>query len=173
MDPSQPDPPAITALLPREKTYNVAAIKDRMTSVGAGAVIGMVGVSGSFLSGHKTYYLVQDQDTVAVQRPSDPKNPNTTSFAWEFRPVLGEDFVRGGLKQTFVQLALPLLESDCLGAIRVRTYWRGFNRKSGISEDVIDGSVLTRDRFSLAHYDLTPIRRERRLPGPRRWHRSC
>jgi hypothetical protein len=157
VDPSQPDPPAITALLPREKTYNVAAIKDRMTSVGAGAVIGMVGVSGSFLSGHKTYYLVQDQDTVAVQRPSDPKNPNTTSFAWEFRPVLGEDFVRGGLKQTFVQLALPLLESDCLGAIRVRTYWRGFDRKSGIAEDVIDGSVLTRNRFSLAHYDLTPF----------------
>jgi hypothetical protein len=154
---TQPDPPAITALLPREKTYNVAAIKDRMTSVGAGAVIGMVGVSGSFLSGHKTYYLVQDQDTVAIQRPSDPTNPNTTSFAWEFHPVLGENFVRGGLKQTFVQLALPLLESDCLGAIRVRTYWRGFDRNSGIADGVIDGSILTRTRFSLAHYDLTPF----------------
>ncbi len=157
VDKKQPDPPAITALLPREKTYNVAAIKDRMTSVGAGAVIGMVGVSGSFLSGHKTYYLVQDQDTVAIQRPSDSINPNTTSFAWEFHPVLGEDFVRGGLKQTFVQLALPLLGSDCLGAIRVRTYWRGFDRNSGIAEGVIDGSILTRTRFSLAHFDLTPF----------------
>ena len=156
-DKTQPDPPAITALLPREKTYNVAAIKDRMTSVGAGAVIGMVGVSGSFLSGHKTYYLVQDQDTVAIQRPSDPNNPNATSFAWEFRPVLGEAFVRGGLKQTFVQVALPLLESDCLGAVRVRTYWRDFDPKTGIAGEVIDGSILTRKRFSLAHYDLTPF----------------
>jgi hypothetical protein len=29
-----PEPPAITALLPRDKTYNVAAITDTMTSIG-------------------------------------------------------------------------------------------------------------------------------------------
>src|SRR5258706_9872232 len=83
-DKDQPDPPSITTLLPQEKTYNVAAIKDRMTSIGAGAVINAISVGGSWISGHKTLYVVQDQDTVAIERPADPNRPNTTSFAWEF-----------------------------------------------------------------------------------------
>jgi len=156
-DKDQPDPPSITALLPREKTYNVAAIKDRMTSIGAGAVINAISVGGSWISGHKTFYVVQDQDTVAIERPADPNRPNTTSFAWEFRPVLGEEFVRGGLKQTFVQLALPILDpKDCYGSIHIRTYWRRFDRKNGIDKEPIEGSVLSRTKLSIPHFDLTP-----------------
>jgi hypothetical protein len=45
--------PSVTALLPRDKTYNVAAMTDRTTSIGAGAVIGMVGLAGSFAHGSK------------------------------------------------------------------------------------------------------------------------
>lgn len=156
-DKDQPDPPSITALLPQEKTYNVAAIKDRMTSIGAGAVINAISVGGSWISGHKTFYVVQDQDTVAIERPADPNRPNTTSFAWEFRPVLGEEFVRGGLKRTFVQLALPILDpKDCYGSIHIRTYWRRFDRKNGIDKEPIEGSVLSRTKLSIPHYDLTP-----------------
>ncbi|MFL6233554.1 MAG: hypothetical protein ACJ76N_10510, partial [Thermoanaerobaculia bacterium] len=70
------EPPSITVLLPREKTYNVAALTDRTTSIGGGAVIGTVGVAGSWVTGHKTFYLVQDQDTVALQRPTYPENEN-------------------------------------------------------------------------------------------------
>jgi hypothetical protein len=159
-DDLQPEPPAITTLLPREKTYNVAAITDRMTSIGAGAVIGTVGLAGSFLSGHKTFYVVQDQDTVAILRPPDPRNTekNAASFAWEFHPVLGQEFVRGGMKQTFVQVALPLLSSvDCFGAIKVRTYWRRFDQRTGLILDVIKGSVLTHASFAIPRYDLTPF----------------
>jgi hypothetical protein len=47
--------PAVTALLPREKTYNVASIKDHSVSVGGGMMAQIIGVSGSFLWGHKTY----------------------------------------------------------------------------------------------------------------------
>jgi hypothetical protein len=151
-----PEPPSLTVLLPREKTYNVAAITDRMTSIGGGAVVGTVGVSGSFLSGRKTYFIVQDQDTVALQLPSTGSN---TSFAWEFRPVLGQHFVRGGLKQTFAQLALPLLASagDCFGTIRRRTYWRTFDSKQGVSGNMVEGSLLqSAITFPLPHYDLTP-----------------
>jgi hypothetical protein len=66
---SLPAPPAITALLPREKTYNVAAMTDSMTSIGAGAVVGAYGIGASYTFGHKTLFLVQDQDTVALRRP--------------------------------------------------------------------------------------------------------
>jgi len=154
---SLPEPPAITALLPREKTYNVAAIKDHMTSIGAGAVINAISVGGSWLTGHKTFYVVQDQDTVAIERPADPNTPNKTSFAWEFRPVLGEEFVRSGMKQTFVQIALPLKDyQDCFGSIHIHTYWRRFDQKKGIVKEAFEGSVLSRPKLSIPHYDLTP-----------------
>jgi hypothetical protein len=97
------EPPAVTALLPREKTYNVAAITDRSVSIGGGMVTALAGISGSFLWGRKTYYIVKDQDTVA--RMFDPGEAAQTGFLWEFRPVLGREFVQSGLKQTFVQLA--------------------------------------------------------------------
>src|SRR6202011_2523006 len=87
------EPPSITALLPREKTYNVAAIKDRMTSLGAGVVTSVVSGGASWTGGRKTFYIVQDQDTVALMQPAtDPKKD--TAFSWQFRPVLGESFVR-------------------------------------------------------------------------------
>ena len=52
---------SITALLPRDKTYNVAAITDSSTSIGAGVATSFIGVSGSWLSGHKTHYVTQDR----------------------------------------------------------------------------------------------------------------
>jgi hypothetical protein len=156
-DPSLPEPPAITALLPQEKTYNVAAMTDHMTSIGGGALIGTVGVAASYLAGHKTLYLVQDQDTVAMQRPQS-EDKNSTSFLWEFRPVLGQHYVRGGMKQTFVQLSLPIRSSvDCYGTVRIRTYWRRFDQKNGIDGGVIPESVLiSRRTFPLSRYDLAP-----------------
>jgi len=152
------EPPVITALLPREKSYNVAAMTDRTTSIGAGAVIGMVGLAGSFIHGRKTLYLVQDQDTVALQRPADPNKPNVASFLWEFHPVLGQHFVRSGLKQTFVQIAMPTLSDvDCFGSIKIRTYWRRFDQKEGTTRGVIAESVLASTRtFPIPRFDLTP-----------------
>jgi hypothetical protein len=148
--------PSITALLPQEKTYNVAAMTDRTTSIGAGVVLGMIGVGGSYLHGRKTLYLVQDQDTVAFERP--PANQRSVSFSWEFHPVMGEHFVRGGMKQTFVQIALPLLETiPCLGTVRIRTYWRSFDQHSGRAGAVEASSVLASlQTFPIPNFDLTP-----------------
>jgi hypothetical protein len=74
--------PAVTALLPREKTYNVAAISDRMTSIGGGFVTQVINGGATFLRGRKSYYIVQDQDTVATMRPASVKG--STGFSWEF-----------------------------------------------------------------------------------------
>lgn len=137
------EPPAITALLPREKTYNVAAITDRSTSIGGGVVTQILGVSASLLRGRKTYYLVKDQDTVATTfEPEGNTDNSKVGFVWQFRPVLGRDYVYSGLKQTFVQLAFPeASDQGILGATYVRTYWRRYDSKKGIANEVIPGSV--------------------------------
>lgn len=137
------EPPAITALLPREKTYNVAAITDRSTSIGSGVVTQILGVSASLLRGRKTYYLVKDQDTVATTfEPEDNTDNSKIGFVWQFRPVLGRDYVYSGLKQTFVQLAFPVARDEkSLGTTYVRTYWRRYDSKKGIPNEVIPGSV--------------------------------
>lgn len=156
-----PDPPIITVLLPQEETHNVAGLTDRTTSIGAGAVIGAIGVSGNFMRARRNMYVVQDQDTIAIQRPLDPKTEkkeSATSFAWEFRPVLGREFVRSGMKHAFVQIAFPVLDSDCIGTMAVRTYWRRFDQKTGLAGEVVEGSVLKRTQlFPIPKYDLTPF----------------
>jgi hypothetical protein len=139
------DPPAIMALLPREKTYNVAAIKDHSGSIGAGVVTQVAGVSGSFLFGRKTYYVVQDQDTLALT--FEPEEPATSDikrigFLWQFRPVLGEDYAQAGLKQTFVQIAFPSpATANPIGKVKVRTYWRRYDRNTGVLKEIVQKSL--------------------------------
>ncbi|HEX6715978.1 MAG TPA: hypothetical protein VF088_02640 [Pyrinomonadaceae bacterium] len=149
------EPPLITALLPREKTYNVAAITDSSVSVGAGVATQILGVSGSWLRGHKTYYLVQDQDTVAST--FQPTTPERIGFMWEFRPVLGQHYVRSGLKQTFVQLAFdapPEADEGEIGKVYVRTYWRDYDRKLGIHKEIVPGSLHLAMPFEIPRYKL-------------------
>lgn len=156
LDEKDPEPPAITALLPQEKTYNVAAIKDRTTSIGAGIVTSVVSGGASWTGGRKTFYVVQDQDTVALRQPaSDPKTD--AAFSWQFRPVLGEPFVRTGMRQTFVQLALAVNNfAGCFGTVLVRTYWRKYDQKNGIVKDVIADSIREQDVTPIPVFDLGP-----------------
>jgi hypothetical protein len=135
--------PAITALLPREKTYNVAALKDSSVSIGGGMVTQVVGVSGSFLFGRKTYYLIQDQDTLALSyNPKTYPDRKCVGFVWQFRPVLGQDYVRSGMKQTFVQIAFQKPDTTPIfGDVYVRTYWRRYDRNKAIVKELIPGSI--------------------------------
>ena len=49
------EPPAITALLPQEKTYNVAAVTDKQVSIGAGVAMAVFrGASRSSTAGVPT-----------------------------------------------------------------------------------------------------------------------
>ncbi len=76
----------ITTLLPREKTYNVASISENNISLGGGIATQVLGVSGSWFRGHKTYYVVQDQDTVAKTFvPGDSRKwdlPGNSDQSW-------------------------------------------------------------------------------------------
>lgn len=143
LDDPKGQPPTVTALLPREKTYNVASITEKNLSIGGGVITQVIGVSGSWLKSSKTYYLVKDQDTVALtfQPDGEPSAKKKVGFLWQFRPVLGQEYVRSGLKQTFVQLAFPSnWQFPSYGKVTVRTYWRRYDRKNGVVKEIIPGS---------------------------------
>lgn len=171
------EPPAITALLPREKTYNVAEITEKNSAISAGVATQIVGFSGSWVRGHKTHYLVRDQDTIAltftpeeqpdeVSRCTDPKlgewHKKRVGFMWQFRPVLGRRYVRIAEKTTFVQLAFPVPPNagaegrmNEIGKITVRTYWRGYDRKRRVHKEVIPDSVREQVlNFDIPRYEL-------------------
>lgn len=154
LDPN--DRPAVTAILPREKTYNVAAITDRMTSIGGGFVSQVINGGFSYLRGRKTYYIVQDQDTLATMHES--ADPKTTLFSWQFRPVLGQHYVRPGLKQTFVQLANPIRQTiGCFGMVRITTYWRKYDREHGVLKEVYAESIRNLTYQPIPAIDQTPV----------------
>jgi|HubBroStandDraft_2_1064218.scaffolds.fasta_scaffold12902_3 hypothetical protein len=151
------EPPAITALLPKERTFNVAAITNNQAAVGAGFVTAIAGGSFSFLHGRSTYYVVQDQDTIALQIPSSVP-AQATAFAWQFKPVLGQAYVQPGMRQTFVQLAVPVDNfAGCFGTVKITTYWRRFNKKTGRAGEMIPDSLRTYPARDIPVFDAGPF----------------
>ncbi|MBB5056420.1 hypothetical protein HDF16_001105 [Granulicella aggregans] len=152
--------PALITLLPREKTYNVAKITDNSLAISAGIATQMVGVSGAYGRSKKTYYLVKDVDTVALTfQPQDPKR---IGFMWQFRPVLGQRYVKAGLKQTFVQVAFPSNWSNSnFGSIHIRTYWKYFDRKEGYAKVVQRDSLRDDTKtWPIPNYSLAQVPKE-------------
>lgn len=153
--------PILQNVLPKEKTYNVASLVSRSSSLGVGAILAnVVSIGGSFLQGRQTYYVVRDQDTIALQRikplrqamcslPDEQSEgrpageADSVSFAWQFRPVLGRPTIQQGMRQTFAQIAFPPGYSAVDAAtvtITVTTCWRKYDRKTGTAGDYIKGS---------------------------------
>jgi len=98
---------------------------------------------------------VRDQDTLALTRESDEKK---SAFSWQFRPVLGQPYVKSGLKQTFVQYALPTVaKSDSFGNLKVKTYWQKYDRKRGVLKEVIPGSVVEYTEYTVPVFDTSPM----------------
>lgn len=150
-------PPALISLLPREKTYNVAAITDKSKQIGGGFVTQVVSAGGNALRGRRTYYVVQDQDTLSLT--FQPTNSCRVGFLWQFRPVLGQAYVKAGLKQTFVQLAFATAQDkNPIGTLYVRTYWRKYDRSTGQVGKVIKGSLNNSalNGADIANFDLAP-----------------
>jgi len=65
--------------------------------------------------------------------PAKPeKQANPVIFGWQFRPVLGADYVQSGMRQVFAQLALPgSLSQGQLWApkVYIQTRWREYDEK--------------------------------------------
>jgi hypothetical protein len=144
-------PPTVQTIIPQEKTYNVASIVGKSVGLGAGAVVAhVVNIGANFAWTHQTFYVVKQQDTVALRRdratnvPPCPGKAPGTVIAWQFRPVLGQKTVDQGARSTFAQLAFAPSSNpahpDTVTQIAVRTCWREYHQKSGIVGDRLDGS---------------------------------
>jgi hypothetical protein len=71
--------------------------------------------------------------------------------------VLGRQFVQAGSRQVFVQLAYPGRGSASVksfGNIRVRTYWRWIDPKTGVLRDVVPGSLEENPVSPIVNYDM-------------------
>lgn len=96
--------------------------------------------------------------------PLDPCDPlvastdGATIFGWQFRPVLGEEYVRGGQRQVFAQLALPAsLQSRYEPTVYVQTRWRDYNPQKQVVGAVFkDSCSVSTDQGGLAF--LNPLR---------------
>lgn len=59
-------------------------------------------------------------------------------FGWQFRPVLGADYVEPGNRQVFAQLALPVGSNENFEAsIKVQTVWRYYDPQQRVVGPVI------------------------------------
>jgi hypothetical protein len=150
-------PPPLLAILPRDKTYNVASITNKSVSLGGGIATQVISAGVSALWGHQTYFLVEDQDTVAVQLAPDPNRPTTTRFGWQIRPVLGQKTVQGGMRMLYAQLAFPILNDvKNFGTVHVVTQWRKLNRKKNTLEAAAVHTVPIPHEFSIPSFDQAP-----------------
>jgi hypothetical protein len=129
------DLPSIVTLLPQERTYNVASLVEKDFVGSASAILGgVINVGGGLFWSHKRYYLVQQQETVAFL--SADRNPDRcggqhpyVGFAWQIRPVLGNQFIRPGNSVNFVQFAVPQVidtgaPTTLVGQACVSVVWR-------------------------------------------------
>jgi hypothetical protein len=152
----------IVNILPTERSYDTVSVTSRTSGIGLGAVVGMVNVGASAQSSRQAQYLVAQQETVALAgdelaecpKPLPPAtkdglNLNCSDggveFKWQFRPVLGEHYVRSGLRRVFVQLAIPFARRpypNYGGTLAVSSAWvpydedRGVIKKSPKEEDL-------------------------------------
>jgi hypothetical protein len=62
-------------------------------------------------------------------------------FGWQFRPVLGADYVQAGQRSVFAQLALPIgIGNRYAPVVLVQTRWREYDEKRQVVGAVYSGS---------------------------------
>jgi hypothetical protein len=84
-------------------------------------------------------------------------NQNVEVFGWQFRPVLGADYVQSGQRQVYAQLALPTTVNQAYAPfVFIQTRWRSYNEnKQALGAVFTDSCTMTlaQDAISL----LNPI----------------
>ena len=153
---SGPEGVSVVAMMPQEKTYNAQSLSTKANAFGAAAVAKVVQVSYNQKSKDQTYFLYRDNDTVAFERPAGA-TPNSTTFGWMFRPVLGRPSVATENRQLFAVVALPDEDSGETSAaerlkklkVCVKTYWRRFDSKTMTSFSMEDANRRAQVLYAL------------------------
>lgn len=127
-------PVSLVAVMPQEKTYNAVNFSTKSNAFSGAAVSKVVNVGYNERRRSQTFYLYQDNDTLSFERMNEADG-RTTTFGWQFRPVLGRPSVAPGMRQMFAVIALPAPDKtgDPKGMdlrVSVRTYWLKYYRDS-------------------------------------------
>ena len=106
--------------------------------------------------------IVQSEPLEEGCRDADPDiPPEAIVFGWQFRPVLGEDYVLGGQRQVFAQIALPGTDSQGYyypPRVSVQTYWREYNPNSQTVGEIYEDSCSSAvDQSDIALINQTHV----------------
>jgi hypothetical protein len=83
----------------------------------------------------------EDDPGPDLQLPSIDPEVNPLVFGWQFRPVLGADYVQAGSRQVFAQLALPVGQGGRFSPlVFIQTRWRVYDSKRQVVGQVYEGS---------------------------------
>jgi len=77
----------------------------------------------------------------------DPKEQmNSVVFGWQFRPVLGADYVQAGQRTVYAQLALPVgVGEQFAPKVHIQTRWREYDSSRQVLGAVYKGSCSISD----------------------------
>lgn len=132
---------SLVALLPMDKTYNVASVTKSSKSVDVGAVVQLIGVGVAAGKTQESIYLIKDADTVSLERPvSAGELGKTVKFSWQFRPVLGRRTVEPGRRQVFALLSVPVGVDARALKVSATTKWRRYDRKVQLVGGLVSGT---------------------------------
>ncbi len=126
-------PVSLVSVMPSEKTYNAYALDRRSNAFGGAAVASVVTIGYGEQRRQETLYLYRDSDTLALLPASSKPESESTTFGWQFRPVLGRKSVSAGVRQMFAVLALPEADKGSEGIqlkVTARAYWRKYSAKN-------------------------------------------
>jgi hypothetical protein len=159
-----PDAPGLMAILPREQTYNIIDIRGTNISLSGAATTQVLTAGVTWSRQTKHFYVRQAQDTVAFEdQPRIPEdlaslNEVSTSFGWQFRPVLQEKHVRGGLRQLFAELSFPTISAedggDYYGTVTIEAQWRHYDQRNGAVGKPVTDSQFEKIEVARAKSDL-------------------
>ncbi len=138
--------PSIVAMIPQQRTYNVASFANRTSGFSLSTVFQFVGLGAANQNTNATQYIARDSDTVALEHDPDPDAKDDLCFGWQFRPVLNKVTAETTDRQVFAAVSLPAadLSTDRKptfhGTVSVRTRWLYYNRRTGVVGGIIPGS---------------------------------
>lgn len=152
------DEPSLMMLLPQQQTYNSVSISKDSKSFGFGSLVNVLSFGAATDKRKEAFYIGKDTDTVALEKiPGLPANGlekiaaslgqtskyRGVSFGWQFRPVFNRAVVQPGVRQVFAMVSLPasLSQEKWEGKVRITTYWRRYDRRTGSVGKPIEGSV--------------------------------
>lgn len=150
------EPISTVALMPQEKTYNMAVLDKRANAFSGALPAKVLTIGYSEQRRGETYFLYQDSDTFAFEK--QPKtNMAGVTVGWQFRPVFDRRAVDPGLRQVFAVVALPHGVKDRRDVnIKVRTFWTKYDGgKAGVTDQKVLKGVEGRDEYviNLRHSD--------------------